>query len=254
MRLECYTAAGQTLVPNVFIDKYMTEASGIRFNRINFNNGRYTDNRCDVLVQLGDNSSNCVFENCTFSDSNTITASAQAMLHTGEGDSVTVRNCTFYGGIIGIDVRGTAPDIRSVDNVVQFNTFTNQVNTAISVVNQDHVIVDSNYVNDVRTNASYTILGQYIYNGSRITRNKVYSTKGSSCIGVSDMHGNEQNYCIVANNMLVSVFDGTTNMLTTPLNIIKGSYMKVVFNSVRMNAPQFVNVAGATSIIPSVVC
>ena len=224
----------------------MTEASGIRFNRINFNNGRYTDNRCDVLVQLGDNSSNCVFENCTFSDSNTITASAQAMLHTGEGDSVTVRNCTFYGGIIGIDVRGTAPDIRSVDNVVQFNTFTNQVNTAISVVNQDHVIVDSNYVNDVRTNASYTILGQYIYNGSRITRNKVYSTKGSSCIGVSDMHGNEQNYCIVANNMLVSVFDGTTNMLTTPLNIIKGSYMKVVFNSVRMNAPQFVNVAGAT--------
>ena len=28
MRLECYTAAGQTLVPNVFIDKYMTEASG----------------------------------------------------------------------------------------------------------------------------------------------------------------------------------------------------------------------------------
>ena len=28
MRLECYAAAGQTLVPNVFIDKYMTEASG----------------------------------------------------------------------------------------------------------------------------------------------------------------------------------------------------------------------------------
>lgn len=28
MRLECYTAAGQTLVPNVFIDKYMAEANG----------------------------------------------------------------------------------------------------------------------------------------------------------------------------------------------------------------------------------
>lgn len=224
----------------------MTEAHGIRFNRINFNNGRYSDNRCDVLVQLGNNSSNCVFENCTFSDSNTITASAQALIHTGEGDSVTIRNCTFYGGTIGVDVRGTAPDIRSVGNVVQYCTFSNQSNTAISIVNQDAVLVDSNYVNDVRTNASYTILGQYIYNGSRITRNKVYSTKGSSCIGVSDMHGTADNYCIVANNMLVSVFDGSTNMLTTPLNIIKGSYIKVVFNSVRMNAPQFVNVAGAT--------
>lgn len=28
MRLECFTAAGQTLVPNVFIDKYMAEANG----------------------------------------------------------------------------------------------------------------------------------------------------------------------------------------------------------------------------------
>ena len=224
----------------------MTEASGIRFNRINFNNGRYSDNRCDVVVQLGDNSANCVFENCMFSDSNTITASCQALLHTGEGDSVTVTNCTFYGGIIGADVRGTAPDIRSVGNIVQYCTFSNQVNTAISIVNQDNVLIDSNYVTDVRTNASYTILGQYVYNGSRITRNKVHSIKGSSCIGVSDMHGTAQNYCVVANNMLVSVFDGTTNMLTTPLNIIKGSYMKVVFNSVRMNAPQFVNVAGAT--------
>ena len=121
------------------------------------------------------------------------------------------------------------------------------MNTAISVVNQDAVEVDSNVVNDVRTNASYTVLGQHIYNGSRITRNKVHSNKGSSCIGVSDMHGTATNYSVVANNMMVSLFDGTTNMLTTPLNIIRGSYLKVVFNSVRMNSPDFVNVAAATS-------
>ena len=60
------------------------------------------------------------------------------------------------------------------------------------------------------------------------------------------MHGNANNYCIVANNLLVSVDDGTSNMLTTPLNIIKGSYIKTVFNSVRMNAPTRVNVAAAT--------
>ena len=28
MRLECYSTAGQTLVPNVFIDQYMAEANG----------------------------------------------------------------------------------------------------------------------------------------------------------------------------------------------------------------------------------
>jgi hypothetical protein len=224
----------------------LTEAHGIRFNNITFSNGRYTDNRCDVLAQLGDNSAYCQFINCTFADSNTINSSAQSLINTGNADSVTITNCTFYGGTIGVDVTGAAPDVRSSGNVVSFNNFTNQVNSAIRLVNQDAAVVDSNFANDVLTNASYIILGQYCYNGTRITRNRVYSTKGTCCIGVSDMHGNESNYCIVANNMLVSVDDGTSNMLTTPLNIIKGSYIKTVFNSVRMNAPTRVNVAGAT--------
>lgn len=224
----------------------LTEARGIRFNNIRFSNGRYADNRCDVLAQLGENSAHCQFLNCAFSDSNTVTNSALSLIQTGDADSVLVSHCTFYGGTIGVDVSGAAPDVRSAHNTVCFNDFVNQVNTAISIVNQDDVWVDSNYVNDVQTNASYIILGQYCYNGSRITRNRIYSTKGTCCIGVSDMHGDASNYCIVANNMLVSVDDGTSNMLTTPLNIIKGSYIKTVFNSVRMNAPDRVNVAAAT--------
>lgn len=224
----------------------LTDAHGIRFHNIRFSNGRYPDNRCDVLAQLGQNSAHCQFLNCSFSDSNMVTTSAQALIQTGDADSVLVSNCTFYGGTIGVDVSGAAPDVRSVGNIIRFNDFANQVNTAISVVNQDAVWIDSNYVNEVQTNASYIILGQHCYNGSRITRNRVYSTKGTCCIGVSDMHGDSTNFCIVANNMLVSVDDGTSNMLTTPLNIIKGSYIKVVFNSVRMNAPDRVNVAAAT--------
>ena len=224
----------------------MTEAHGIRFNNIHFSNGRYPDNRCDVLAQLGTNSAHCQFINCTFADSNTINNSALSLINTGDADSVTVTNCTFYGGTIGVDVTGAAPDVRSSGNLICFNNFTNQVNTAIRIVNQDAAVVDSNYANDVITNASYIILGQYCYNGTRITRNRVFSSKGTCCIGVSDMHGNPQTYCIVANNMLVSLDDGSSNMLTTPLNIIKGSYIKTVFNSVRMNAPTRVNVAGAT--------
>ena len=229
----------------------LTEARSIRFNRIKFANGLNVDNRCDVLAQLGEHSTHCQFLNCQFVDSNNLSTSAQALIHTGYADSVLVQNCTFYGGTIGISVEGAAPDIRSRHNIVQFNNFENQVNTAISLINQSDVWVDSNFVNDVQTNASYVILGQYVYDGSRITRNRVYSTRGACCIGVSDMHGhdasgNQSQYSIVANNMLVSLDDGTTNMLTTPLNIIKGSYLKVVFNSVRMAAPSRVNIAAAT--------
>lgn len=224
----------------------ISEARGIRFKNIRFSNGRFSDNRCNVLVQMGAGSNLCRFENCYFSDSNTINNSCAALLRVSDADSVLVTNCVFYGGAIGVDVRGSAPDDLSYNNTVQFNEFSYQVNTAISVVNQSNVLVDSNMVYDVRTNASYTVLGQYVYDASQITRNKVFSTKGASCIGVSDMHGTPQNYGVVANNMIVSLFDNTTNMLTTPLNIIKGSYLKVVFNSVRMNAPDFVNVAAAT--------
>ena len=224
----------------------LTEARSIHFNNITFSNGRYVDNRCSVLAQLGSGSSNCQFINCNFVDSNAIVFAAQSLINTGDADSLLVTNCYFYGGTIGVDITGAAPDVRSVGNTVQFSDFVNQVNTAVRMVNQSTATIDSIFANDVLTNSSYIILAQYCYDGTRITRNRVYSSKGTCCIGVSDMHGTATNYCIVANNMLVSVDDGSSNMLTTPLNIIKGSYIKTVFNSVRMNAPTRVNVAAAT--------
>lgn len=224
----------------------MSQANSVRLKNISFYNGRYSDNRCNVLVQMGAESQHCQFLNCAFIDSNATALSAQALLRATSANNTLVQHCTFYGGTIGADVTGPAPDTRSNGNIVRFNNFANQINTAIRVVNQNGVWVDSNFVNDVQTNASYIILGQYCYQGSKITRNKVYSSKGACCIGVSDMHGSPTQYCLVANNMIVSVDDGTTNLLTTPLNIIKGSYIKAVFNSVRMNAPDRVNIAAAT--------
>lgn len=229
---------------NALVD--LSQARSIRFKNIRFSNGTNADNRCTNLALLGRGSSNCQFLNCTFVDSNTVTASAQALINSGYADSMLVKNCSFYGGTNGIDCNGPASDNRSSDNTIQFNDFTKQVNSAIRVVNQNHVLVDSNFCNDVLTNASYVILAQYCYDGSRIVRNRVFNSKGACCIGVSDYHGTSTNYSIVANNMVVSLDDGSTNMLTTPLNIIKGSYIKAVFNSVRMSAPSRVNVAGAT--------
>lgn len=224
----------------------ISQAHSVRFKNINFYNGRYSDNRCNTLVLTGNNTLNCQFLNCTFADSNTAALSSQALLRANGASGTLVQNCTFYGGIIGADVAGPAPDNRASGNTIQYCDFSNQVNTAIRVVNQNGVWVDSNFANDVLTNTSYIILGQYCYQGSKITRNKVFSSKGACCIGVSDMHGTSSEYCIVANNMIVSADDGTSNLLTTPLNIIKGSYIKTVFNSVRMNAPDRVNIAAAT--------
>ncbi len=240
---RCSRNGENIIVPNL-VD--LTEARSIRFNNITFSNGHYADNRCAVLAQLGSGSSNCQFINCNFIDSNTIVFAAQSLINSGDADSLLVTDCYFYGGTIGVDLTGAAPDVRSVGNTVQFCEFNNQVNTAVRMVNQSAATIDSIFANDVQTNTSYIILAQYCYDGSRITRNKVFSSKGTCCIGVSDMHGTATNYCIVANNMLVSLDDGTSNMLTTPLNIIKGSYIKTVFNSVRMNAPTRVNVAAAT--------
>ena len=235
---------GVNVIAPTLVD--LTEARSIRFNNITFSNGRYVDNRCSVLAQLGSGSSNCQFINCNFVDSNAIVSAAQSLINSGDADSLLVTNCYFYGGTIGVDLTGAAPDVRSVGNTVQLSDFVDQVNSAVRMVNQSTATIDSIFANDVLTNSSYIILAQYCYDGTRITRNRVYSSKGTCCIGVSDMHGTATNYCIVANNMLVSVDDGTSNMLTTPLNIIKGSYIKTVFNSVRMNAPTRVNVAAAT--------
>ena len=236
----------QNVTENVPALVDLSEARGIRFNKIRFSNGRFTDNRCDVLALLGEASAHCQFVECQFADSNSITSSTQALIRVEEADSVLIERCTLYGGTIGVDLAGAAPEMLSLNNTVRYNDFISQVNTAISVVNQSAVLVDSNFANDVLTNASYVILGQHVYDGSRIVRNRVFSSTGSCCIGVSDMHGTSSNYCLVANNMLVSLDDGTSNMLTTPLNIIKGDYIKVVFNSVRMSAPTRVNVAAAT--------
>lgn len=225
----------------------MTQARSIRFNNIRFSNGRNVMGSAQALVRMGRPSSNCRFTNCTFVDSTLVQAAqAETLITTGFADSVLIERCTFYGGTTGIDVVGTAPDNRATGNIVRFNELANQVNTSISVTNQNHVLVDSNMLNNVQTNASFMLLCQYVYDNSRIVRNRIYSTTGASCLGVSDMHGTPQSFSYVANNMLLSLDEGNTNQLTTPLNIIKGSYLKVCFNSVRLRTNTHVNVAAAT--------
>ena len=84
------------------------------------------------------------------------------------------------------------------------------------------------------------------YGQTKVMANKVYTSHGASGIGVSNVHGTPSNHILIANNMIVCNDDGQSNQLTTPLNIIQGDWIDVVYNSVKMTAPMRNNVATAT--------
>lgn len=224
-------------------------------NHIRFKNIRFVSNAttCPTtyLARLGLNSTGCQFLDCSFEEirNNNVAQNfvfASALLYSGGADSTVIDGCTFKRGTIGISMVGPAVDNLAHGNCIRRSYFEKQGNTAVIVRNQVATVVDSNTMNDVLTNSSYVLLVQDCYQGATITRNTVYSTTGSACLGVTDLSGTATKYAIIANNMIISDDAGTSNMLTTPLNIITADYTKIVFNSVKLNAPQRSGIAAAT--------
>jgi hypothetical protein len=171
---------------------------------------------------------------------------ASALLYSGGADSLVVRNCTFNRGGIGISLVGPAQDNMAHGSSIIGNHFEHQNTNSVVVRNQVDAVVDSNVCNDVYANSSYALLFQDCSGATKVTRNTVYVSSGASCIGVTNFFGSASGYAIIANNMIVSDDQGTSNMLTTPLNIITADYAKVVFNSVKMTAPARNGIAAAT--------
>lgn len=228
----------------------LQNAKYIRFKNIKFAK-QWNLGAMRYLVNLGHNSTGCQFINCQLLDSSRVVIgyggeSVNALIYSGGADSLVIDGCTFVGGLRGVDITGMALDNRASGNKVLRSSFTNQTNNAIYAVNQTAVIIDSNDVNDVTSNASYVTLMQYCYGGSRLTRNKVFTSHGASAVGISDVYGYADDMMVVANNMIVCSDDGQANLMTTPMNLIKMDYVKVVFNSVKMSAPQRSNIAAAT--------
>lgn len=229
----------------------LQQANHIRFNRIVFNSNGYSA-PSTYLVRLGMASTGCIFDSCTFSEthgSTTMTPAqmtATALLYSGGCDSLRVRNCTFLRGTAGISLIGPAADNKAHGNIIERSSFEHQGTNGVIVRNQVNAIVDSNQFNDVYANSSYIILIQDCDGATRITRNIVYVTSGASCIGATDFAGAATGYAVVANNFLVSEDQGTSNMLTTPLNMITLDYVKVVHNSIKLTAPSRGGIAAAT--------
>lgn len=218
----------------------------VRFRKINFvrRSGALTD-----MVTLGFTSINCRFENCTFTDSLANPAAAlriSSLINTGYTDSLVIDRCTFTGGRIGIDIKGQAADILSRGNSVTRCTFYDQYENAISVQNQTGIVIDSNDIYDVLLSSSYALMIFECRGNTVITRNKVYTSHSAGGIGVSNTVGTQNNHILVANNMVVCNDDGIAASMRPPFNIIQATWTDVVYNTIKMTAPNRTNAAAAT--------
>ena len=220
--------------------------SNIRFRDVTFTR---TSGKLERMVALGMNSNNCRFERCTFVDSMTNVPPSmriESLLHSGFAGNLRVDGCTFIGGTVGVKLVGQAADARAYGDRVENSLFRLQNNTAVSAQYISNLTIKSNEMYDVTDNTSYVLLVYACFDTVNVLANKVYTSHGAGAIGVSDVHGSAARHAFVANNMVVCNDDGSANLLTTPLNIIQGEWIDVVFNSVKMTAPDRYSIATAT--------
>ncbi|KWW42441.1 MAG: CARDB domain-containing protein [bacterium F083] len=215
----------------------------IRFRNIGFARpASATATRC--LVQMASSSPDCRFVNCWLADSGATPVAA--LIATTGADSLLVDSCSLQGGAIGLDLTGLASDNHSRGSRVAHSDFRAQNVTAVKAVYQDDLTVDSNWMNNVKTNASYVLLFQSCGGQMQVTANKIYTSNGASAMGLADIAGTAQHPAVFANNMIVSNDDGRSVQLATPLNIISARHTLIAYNSVKLVAGNRRNVATVT--------
>ena len=224
----------------------LESANNIRFRNIRFERrgGALTD-----MVLLGQNSHGCHFENCVFVDSISNPAASMrinSMINTGFSNGLVVDGCTFVGGKVGVDLKGMALDLLSLNNSVNRSVFRNQYENAVKVQNQENVEIHGNEMYNVLSASSYVLLVDGMKGSSRISANKIYTSHGAGGIGVSNAVGTSAVRLLIANNMLVGDDDGSANQMRTLMNIIQASWTDVVYNSMKMTASSRTNIATAT--------
>ena len=242
------SAMSDTALVNSLVNLQRTHH--VRFKGINFLSNAQS-NPATYLVRLGTNSVGCQFDSCSFGEvqggsmSESYMASS-ALLYSGGADSLVITNNTFNRGTVGLSLVGPAQDNMAHGSIVRGNYFQHQGTNSMVIRNQIDAVVDSNVCDEVYANSSYAILLQDCSGATQVTRNTVYVTSGASCIGATQLYGSASGYAVIANNMLVSIDEGTSNMLTTPLNIITANYAKILHNSVKLVAPTRSGIAAAT--------
>lgn len=214
----------------------LTASGYVRFRNINFvrRSGTLT-----YMAALGSASHSCRFDGCKFIDSLANQSSdlrISAMVYVGGADDVVVNGCTFEGGGIGVDVQGVSSSDKAAGESIAYNLFSGQYNNAVSVRNATGIAINHNEMYDVSSNTSYVMLVYQCDGATRINANKIYTSHGAGALVLSDVVGTSSQHIVVSNNMIVCADDGTSNILTTPFNILQGSWIDVVYNAVKHTA------------------
>ena len=237
--------ADATTGTNQIVD--ISSVGNIRFRNLTFvrRGGMLTN-----MIAMGSESHNCRYEGCSFIDSvenPQTTMRIAVMIDNSLANNMHVIGCTFVGGAVGVSVHGQSSTIRSTGNIIKKNLFRNQTNMAVSVENVTDITVDHNEMYDVLTNSSNYVLNlMNCYGTINVTGNRILTTNGASAIGIGDMHGTQSNHAIVANNMIVCDDVPGNHTLFSPVRILKAEWTDVVYNSIKLTAPNRSNIAAVT--------
>lgn len=210
----------------------LSAVSHVRFSNIRFVDNRRSGSGMTNMIRLANSSKDCRFLNCSFTES----VQTRDVIFSGGADSLLVDGCQFDGGGVGVNLTGFSSDNRSSNNSVVNSHFVNIGSNCVKSQYQISLLVDNNYMDDCSTFNGALVMAQDCSGALKITRNKMHTTHGSAGISVNNIQGTASVYALIANNMIVCEYDGMSTDMTAPLSVFGGTYMKVVYNSVKMTA------------------
>lgn len=229
--------SGQTSIADI------STGENIHFRNLKFvrRSGSLTN-----MVNMAPTSHGCRFEHCQFIDSLSNPAASMriaAMLASNKSNNMVVENCTFIGGKIGVELKGESASHLSQNCSITGSLFRDQFDNAVNVRFQNNMVLDSNQMYDVMGTSNVVLLYE-CYGATRVTKNRIYTSHGAGALGASRLTGTQALPILIANNMMVSDYEGNSN-LTSALSVSQSTWTDVVYNSVKQTAPRKSNTAAA---------
>ena len=164
---------------------------------------------------------------------------------------LTISNNTFESGRSGVSLNGSSTNPDSL-TLISGNTFTNQLNSVVYVLNGYAPVISANTISvDRETYNSHAIQLYTCVGGWKIEKNKV----SGAIISTQMCTSTQNNRGVIANNF-ISISDTTING-TVCIGLMNGGYMDIINNNIFISTnglkPSQVN-SGAIDIQASLHC
>lgn len=236
--VEFYSSTAASSIINISTAKH------VRFRDVKFVRRAAT---LTTMIGMSAATTDVRFSGCTFVDSLSNPSASMrigTLLNSAGADSIMVEGCTFIGGKIGITLHGQNATAMSHHATVCNTRFEEQYDNAISARFQHDLVVERNEMYSTLSSANVLLL--YECSGAtRVVKNRIYAAGGAGAIGASRMTGTETTPILIANNMVVSDYAGSSN-LSGAVAVSGATWTDVVYNSVKLEAPRRTGVAAVT--------